>query len=45
MSLRIGFDVDGVLADFRTAFRDAAVRCLRREVDDFVRVGRHDPTS
>ena len=34
MSLRIGFDVDGVLADFRTAFREAAVRCLRREVDD-----------
>ena len=32
MSLRIGFDVDGVLADFRTAFREAAVRCLRREV-------------
>jgi hypothetical protein len=34
MSLRIGFDVDGVLADFRTAFREAAVKCLRREVDD-----------
>ena len=34
MALRIGFDVDGVLADFRTAFREAAVRCLRREVDD-----------
>jgi len=34
MGLRIGFDVDGVLADFRTAFREAAMRCLRREVDD-----------
>ena len=26
MSLRLGFDVDGVLADFRTAFRVAAAR-------------------
>jgi hypothetical protein len=32
MSLRIGIDVDGVIADFRTAFRAAAVRCLRRDV-------------
>ena len=32
MSLRIGIDIDGVLADFRTAFRAAAVRCLRRDV-------------
>src|SRR3954468_5746739 len=28
MSLRIGFDVDGVLADFRAAFRAAAVRLV-----------------
>ena len=28
MSLRLGIDIDGVLADFRTAFRDAAVECL-----------------
>jgi len=32
MSLRLGFDVDGVLADFRSAFRETACRCLRREV-------------
>ena len=24
MSLRVGVDLDGVVADFRTAFRDAA---------------------
>jgi len=28
MSLRLGFDVDGVLADFRSAFRAAARECL-----------------
>jgi hypothetical protein len=28
MSLRLGFDIDGVLADFRTAFRDTAKQCL-----------------
>lgn len=33
MSLRVGFDIDGVLADFRTAFHDAARECLRREID------------
>ncbi len=32
MALRIGLDVDGVIADFRTAFRATAVRCLRRDV-------------
>ena len=26
--------MDGVLADFRTAFRATAMRCLRREVED-----------
>lgn len=35
MSLRLGFDIDGVLADFRSAFRDAALRIVRGEVDDF----------
>ena len=35
MSLRLGFDIDGVLANFRAAFRDAAVRIVRGEVDDF----------
>lgn len=30
MALRIAFDVDGVLADFRTAFRDTAASLLRR---------------
>jgi hypothetical protein len=34
MSLRIGVDVDGVLADFRAAFHDAARQCLRRESDE-----------
>jgi hypothetical protein len=32
MALRLGVDIDGVLADFRTAFRDAARECLRRDV-------------
>jgi hypothetical protein len=32
--LRIAFDVDGVLADFRTAFHLAAERCLGRAVPD-----------
>jgi hypothetical protein len=35
MSLRIGFDVDGVLADFRAAFHAAAVRIVRGEIEDF----------
>ena len=34
MSLRIGFDVDGVVADFRSAFRAAARQSLRRDVAD-----------
>ena len=34
MSLRIGLDVDGVLADFRTAFHRAAVHCLRHDIRD-----------
>jgi len=33
VTLRIGIDIDGVLADFRTAFRAAAVHSLRRDVD------------
>jgi hypothetical protein len=33
MALRIGIDVDGVLADFRTAFHTTAMRCLRGDVD------------
>jgi hypothetical protein len=32
MGLRLGLDIDGVLADFRAAFRDAARECLKREV-------------
>lgn len=32
MSLRIGFDIDGVLADFRTSFHETAEKCLRRPV-------------
>ena len=34
MALRIGIDIDGVLADFRTAFHETAVRCLRHDVED-----------
>jgi hypothetical protein len=34
VALRIGLDIDGVLADFRTAFHETAVRCLRHDVDD-----------
>lgn len=33
-ALRIGIDVDGVLADFRTAFHAAAESCLRRPIDE-----------
>jgi hypothetical protein len=46
MALRIGIDVDGVIADFRTAFHAAAVRCLRRDVadsDDLESVGPLSP--
>lgn len=32
--LRVGFDIDGVLADFRRAFREAAQVALRRTVAD-----------
>jgi hypothetical protein len=32
MGLRLGIDIDGVLADFRTAFKDTARECLRRDV-------------
>jgi hypothetical protein len=35
MSLRLGFDIDGVLANFRAAFREAAVRIVRGGVEDF----------
>jgi hypothetical protein len=34
MSLRIGIDVDGVLADFRTAFRMASTSSLGRDIGD-----------
>lgn len=34
MSLRIGIDVDGVLANFRAAFHDAARECLRRDIEE-----------
>jgi hypothetical protein len=46
MALRIGIDIDGVLADFRTAFRAAARRCLRHDIeeaDDFESVGPLSP--
>jgi hypothetical protein len=34
MSLRVGIDVDGVLADFRAGFRETARSSLGRQVDD-----------
>jgi hypothetical protein len=34
MALRIGIDIDGVLADFRTAFRTTAMRYLRHAIED-----------
>ena len=34
MSLRIGIDVDGVLADFRAAFHKAALACGLRNLPD-----------
>ena len=34
MSLRIGVDVDGVLANFRAAFHNAAQECLRRVIKE-----------
>jgi hypothetical protein len=34
MSLRIGIDVDGVLADFRGAFHTAARACVGRDIAD-----------
>ena len=33
MALRVGIDIDGVLADFRAAFRAAAQQCLGRAFD------------
>ncbi len=32
MALRLGVDIDGVVADFRAAFRSAARQCLKREM-------------
>ena len=46
MALRIGIDIDGVLADFRTAFRSSAARCLRHDIaetDDFETLGPLSP--
>jgi hypothetical protein len=45
MALRIGVDVDGVIADFRTAFRTAAVRSLRRDVADAENLDSAGPLS
>lgn len=35
MSLRVGFDIDGVLANFRAAFRATAAKLVRGDVADF----------
>ena len=40
MSLRVGIDVDGVLADFKTAFHETSRACLGRRVETLV-----DPKS
>ena len=48
MALRLGFDIDGVLANFRAAFRDTAIRIVRGEVGDFdlgETPGRESPLS
>jgi hypothetical protein len=34
MALRIGIDIDGVLADFRSAFHTAAVRSLHHDIEE-----------
>ena len=34
MSLRLGFDIDGVLANFRAAFRNTAAKVIRGDVED-----------
>jgi hypothetical protein len=34
MALRIGIDIDGVLADFRSAFRTTAARCLHHSIEE-----------
>jgi hypothetical protein len=34
MSLRLGFDIDGVLADFRSAFRETAARATKRGLEE-----------
>ena len=35
MSLRLGFDIDGVLANFRAAFRATAASLVRGDVEEF----------
>ena len=35
MSLRLGFDIDGVLANFRAAFRTTAAKLVRGDVEDY----------
>jgi len=40
MSLRVGIDVDGVLADFKTAFHETSRACLGRRVETLL-----DPKS
>ena len=45
MALRIGIDIDGVLADFRTAFHETAVRLLRHDVDDSPELESVNPLS
>ena len=44
MGLRVGFDIDGVVADFRSAFRQTAEQLLKRRVSDTVSA-EHTPPS
>lgn len=45
MSLRVGFDLDGVIADFRTAFQDAAVGAGVARGSDGTASPTNDPLS
>jgi hypothetical protein len=45
MALRIGIDIDGVLADFRAAFHAAARRSLHRDIEDSADLESADPLS
>ena len=45
MSLRIGLDVDGVLANFRAAFQEFSVQCLGHDIRDAKDLTSSDPLA